>query len=891
MKPFALTLLLSVFTLLTCSKESPMTPVSSAGSIRGKVVNRIGAPVPGARVALNAGSGAVLTDSLGGFTLAGLGQGGHQLTVTAEFYQDTTFAAVPLEKDQALTLSSDLLLRSERAFIRGVVRDSAGGTVANAGVAVDSQNLATLTDGEGRFLLSLVRVGQIRVLASGNGRTASTVLGTAPDSLLDSLALTLAGNSDSLIGRIYRGYGMAIPYCTLSVMAGAVRAVADSAGQFTLKGLQRGFSLPLSAREPGYPSGWVVGYATVPDYPQYYPWSFYLRRFFLISDTLIGEAGKSMLLTVEDSGYSYSKKYSWDLNGDGRVDTVTEFNRVSMVPRTAGTFHYGVTGVDSLGNRSNTATLTLVVSNPLIRPAQIPAGYSVGESGIYSVSGDRVTIINSDTYTYCSGSELVTRTSTYQNMYRFELAGNVLNLIDEEFGDGYPAGIELFIQFSRVSGSGGLPGVWRFSRFAYDASGVSLTSAMRRELDSIMTTMNSLYQPIPPYYYFTADQAQLYFQENISGGLYSAAQEFIDDWNRSEALRYGGITVSRINDNEVRLAGSMNNETVAIRWDADRNRYYSSTDPQHASHIYYQDPQSCPNEYQPAWYYAFLAANARIMPDTLEPNNSVSSASGLTLGSYFWLNASLTSGDVDWYRFQAVSATTYRLQVYGNQNGTSVSVFGSDGATLVDSTLSRYSTSMTLTGLPAGTVYVRVSTGDTTAQTYSLSIEGVAVVADDSYEPDNSPSKASMLSVGDTSPAHVIVVGDTDYFRFSAVSGNTYTIESHSSLDLYGSLLSDSGAYLAYNDDEGIGANFMIVWQCNRTGAYYLAVRPFGGSSQGSYRVSLRIGGTVLARPTASADGSLYKKAFASNAPGPQPGKPRLPSSALGKPWPLSLFR
>ena len=86
-----------------------------------------------------------------------------------------------------------------------------------------------------------------------------------------------------------------------------------------------------------------------------------------------------------------------------------------------------------------------------------------------------------------------------------------------------------------------------------------------------------------------------------------------------------------------------------------------------------------------------------------------------------------------------------------------------------------------------------------------------------------------------------------DFFRVSLKEGRTYMFETTGSGDTYGELFSsastDESYRVAYNDDDGDGRNFKIVYTPTASGTYYLRVRAHLVGSALSYALKYGIVG------------------------------------------------
>jgi hypothetical protein len=92
---------------------------------------------------------------------------------------------------------------------------------------------------------------------------------------------------------------------------------------------------------------------------------------------------------------------------------------------------------------------------------------------------------------------------------------------------------------------------------------------------------------------------------------YCYADDFIDyDWALDSASY--AVSLQRVSCTQVRLTGDSTHEVVTITWNNSGDKTFSSSDPGHVQHTWYENPASCPNEENPDWYYAeFLNGNFR----------------------------------------------------------------------------------------------------------------------------------------------------------------------------------------------------------------------------------------------------------------------------------------
>ncbi len=118
---------------------------------------------------------------------------------------------------------------------------------------------------------------------------------------------------------------------------------------------------------------------------------------------------------------------------------------------------------------------------------------------------------------------------------------------------------------------------------------------------------------------------------------------------------------------------------------------------------------------------------------------------------------------------------------------------------------------------------------------------GAAALADDHGD---TPQAATLLSVGgDPAAGCIEIVGDVDYFLFTAVAGRTYRLlTSHPSSGMDTLLYlfdSDGRSILAVDDNSAAGGGSQIDWTAPRDGVYFVMVRhALATSGTGCYAVS-----------------------------------------------------
>lgn len=302
----------------------------------------------------------------------------------------------------------------------------------------------------------------------------------------------------------------------------------------------------------------------------------------------------------------------------------------------------------------------------------------------------------------------------------------------------------------------------------------------------------------------------------------------------------GGALVPYENGNAITTGGTGNNALYSVYLESENWYYGRITTSNRASTTQSYgirvdiDPSSAPGGDQ----YEKAGGKAS--------DNLPSLASWLTLGNT-QIHSIHAPGDVDWVSYRAVSATSIvftaantqgkemRLFVYEKQNDGSLSfvsqsLIGSEGVT-----------SVSIQTVAGKTYYVRAQAlnATTTISSYQLA----ATYVKDSYEDDDTSSKATLLAVGGNSQTHNIhTQTDVDWYKIVITATATYEFETSGSGDTYGMLYRDTGssnALILQAGGGGPGKNFKISASLT-AGTYYLRVSGENNSLVESYTITAR---------------------------------------------------
>ena len=192
------------------------------------------------------------------------------------------------------------------------------------------------------------------------------------------------------------------------------------------------------------------------------------------------------------------------------------------------------------------------------------------------------------------------------------------------------------------------------------------------------------------------------------------------------------------------------------------------------------------------------------------------------------------SGDVDFYRFTAPAASSYTFQT-NTVHSALVGLYDGTGSYIDQGT-----GSVTRTLASGETVYVRVLAG-VTGETFSydLVISGCSSGGCGNDPGNDTTGTATNLSGCGTTPAAFDCAGDLDYYRFTAPSDSTFTIETTGSTDTVMQLLDDQGGHIETNDDDGESHNARIVRALSAGTTYFIRLNEYNDDDTGDYTLSI----------------------------------------------------
>ena len=174
-------------------------------------------------------------------------------------------------------------------------------------------------------------------------------------------------------------------------------------------------------------------------------------------------------------------------------------------------------------------------------------------------------------------------------------------------------------------------------------------------------------------------------------------------------------------------------------------------------------------------------------------------------------------------------------------NGSFSTVTDSDGFYFMELPPGEIDVLVEASGYVTRTVSVSLSAGELLYQDIELDPIG-AGVDDHCNEADLC---ATTLQInGSPVQGSIETAGDVDWFRFQAIAGAEYEIETSDlgpGSDTYIFLYEDDGTTLIdSDDDDGVGFASKIVWICEQGGLFYIEVRHYASTGTGGYSVSIK---------------------------------------------------
>lgn len=248
-----------------------------------------------------------------------------------------------------------------------------------------------------------------------------------------------------------------------------------------------------------------------------------------------------------------------------------------------------------------------------------------------------------------------------------------------------------------------------------------------------------------------------------------------------------------------------------------------------------------------------------------DPPGDASTQAQLTIGTP--ADGQLSpAGDSDWYRLHVERGQSYHITLDGVAGeasaqpvDTTLGVYGADGNQLAYNDDANGSLNSALDYVPAetGDVFIEAkSFNDTATGAYHLSVTATVLPPD---EVGNDVSTRARIGAGAPVNGSLDYGGDVDWYRFSARTGQMYTITlsgtqgaANPLADPVLRVLDSRGTEIASNDDSEGSLNSSLTFIPSRGGDVFVAAQGYGDQGTGAY--TLNIAATTLPPDDASAD-------------------------------------
>jgi hypothetical protein len=251
------------------------------------------------------------------------------------------------------------------------------------------------------------------------------------------------------------------------------------------------------------------------------------------------------------------------------------------------------------------------------------------------------------------------------------------------------------------------------------------------------------------------------------------------------------------------------------------------------------------------------AQAAALVDDAYEQNDSRGAAKNLgTLRASKTVAGLVMADSYDWFRFsttkRGVAGDSVAIDFLDAQGDLDLTLYNSTGRMLKWSDGVGDGEIISLSGMAAGVYYVRVN--GVTNPAYSLRVNLVAPLIDDSYENNDSRTTARALGTlpAATTISNLVMADTHDWYRFSMSAAGTGTdsvsigfLNSQGNLNL--ELYNASGTRLAVSSSTANGERISLAGRAS--GQYYVHVFGLGGARNPNYSLQIDPGEAAAEPP------------------------------------------
>ncbi len=200
------------------------------------------------------------------------------------------------------------------------------------------------------------------------------------------------------------------------------------------------------------------------------------------------------------------------------------------------------------------------------------------------------------------------------------------------------------------------------------------------------------------------------------------------------------------------------------------------------------------------------------------------------------------NADSDWFKVSLVQGQTYQFDCIDYNLIDPYLYLRDDQGNLItydDDSGSGDDARIIYTASSTGNYFLDVRDyGDNDIGEYTLK---AALLSSDDYSSDI--NTIGIVSVGSEESAYLDFLGDSDWFKVSLVSGQTYQFDCIDSgvIDPYLYLRNSQGNIITYDDDTGSGDDSRIIYTATSTGNYFLDVSDYSNNDIGYYTVKAKL--------------------------------------------------
>ena len=289
------------------------------------------------------------------------------------------------------------------------------------------------------------------------------------------------------------------------------------------------------------------------------------------------------------------------------------------------------------------------------------------------------------------------------------------------------------------------------------------------------------------------------------------------------------------------------------------------------SGVYYLRVKQYDNGVTPAAGGIYDVSITNVGTDEHEPDDTYQQAKDIPVDGTQHMHSTHHTMDIDYMKFTASQNKLYKIETSAllGTTDTAIVLFNTDGTTIIDDNndggsepkSSEILYLSTLTG-----VYYLSSISKYTNQLYgqfNISVNEYSF-SPDQYEPDDTVEQAALIEADGQLQSHSIFpIADKDYFKFNAVFGRVYSIET-SKLNFTDTLLTlydtDGIKIITYDYDSGLeDYASKIIFTPNASGIYFLKVEN-EEDMIGDYSISIKERGILNASFVAPSSNITVKR-------------------------------